>query len=62
MFINNDRTVAEAANERKLREQAKERNAKLDHGTGYFKYGQSTSWGEEQMVLGCQRCGAEEDF
>lgn len=47
VFINNDRTVAEAANERKLREQAKERNAKLDHGTGYFKYGQSTSDGKK---------------
>lgn len=47
VFINNDRTVAEAANEKKLREEAKARNGELSHGTGHLKYGQSTSEGKK---------------
>ena len=59
VFINNDRTVAEAAIEKKLREEAKVKNMALEHGSGYLKYGQQTIngknfkwyWGVRGMEL-----------
>ncbi len=38
VFINNDRTVAEAAHEKGLRADAKDKNSNLTKGTGNLKY------------------------
>ena len=38
VYINNDRTVAEAANEKAKREEARVKNAALTKGSGNFKY------------------------
>ncbi|RMZ93532.1 hypothetical protein BpHYR1_015233, partial [Brachionus plicatilis] len=41
VYINNDLTESEAANEKRLRVEQKARNGALVHGTGFLKYGKA---------------------
>lgn len=47
VFINNDRTVAEAAHEKGLRADAKDKNSNLTKGTGNLKYEEATINGKK---------------
>ena len=48
VYINNDLTESEAANEKRLRVEQRTRNGALEHGTGFMKYGKSTVNGTEK--------------